>query len=51
MKASEEPTPLLLPDGTLTEQGQAVLAAVASGELATGQGAALLTALGTLAKQ
>jgi hypothetical protein len=50
LKASEEAAPLTLPDGTLTEQGKAVLASVASGDLAPGQGAALLTSLGTLAK-
>jgi hypothetical protein len=50
LKASEEAAPLALPDGTLTEQGRAVMAAVGAGELAPGQGAALLAALGTLAK-
>jgi hypothetical protein len=50
LKASEEATPLTMPDGTLTEQGRAVLVAVAAGELAPGQGAALLASLGTLAK-
>jgi len=50
LKASEEAAPLTLPDGTLTEQGRAVLGAVAAGELAPGQGAALLASLGTLAK-
>ena len=50
LKASEEATSLALPDGTLTEQGRAVMAAVGAGELAPGQGAALLAALGTLAK-
>ena len=50
LKASEEATLLTLPDGTLTEQGRAVLAAVGAGELAPGQGAALLASLGTLAK-
>jgi hypothetical protein len=50
LKASEEAAPVTLPDGTLTEQGRAVLVAVASGELAPGQGAALLASLGTLAK-
>lgn len=49
LKASEEAVPLTLPDGTLTEQGKAVLASVASGDLAPGQGAALLASLGTLA--
>ena len=50
LKATEEPAPLALPDGTLTEQGRAVLGAVAAGELAPGQGAALLGAIGTLAR-
>ena len=50
LKASEEPAPLALPDGTLPEQGRAVLVAVAAGDLAPGQGAALLASLGTLAK-
>ena len=50
LKASELPVPLALPDGTLTEQGRAVLIAVAAGDLAPGQGAALLSSLGTLAK-
>ncbi len=51
IKASEEPAPLALPaDGTLTEQGRAVLVAVADGAMAPGQGAALLASLGTLAK-
>ena len=50
LKASEETARLALPDGTLTEQGRAVLAAVAAGELAPGQGAALLASLGTLAR-
>lgn len=50
LKAAEQPQALTLPDGTLTEQGRAVLACVAAGELAPGQGAALLGALGTLAR-
>ena len=50
LKASEETAALALPDGTLTEQGRAVLGAVAVGDLAPGQGAALLASLGTLAK-
>ena len=50
LKAAEEAAPLALPDGTLTEQGRAVLGAVAAGELAPGQGAALLGAIGTLAR-
>ena len=50
LKASEDTARVGLPDGTLTEQGRAVVAAVAAGELAPGQGAALLASLGTLAK-
>jgi hypothetical protein len=50
LKATEEAALLALPDGTLTEQGRAVLGAVAAGKLAPGQGAALLASLGTLAK-
>ncbi len=50
LKAAEQTQALSLPNGTLTEQGRAVLAAVAAGELAPGQGAQLLTAFGTLGK-
>ena len=50
LKAAEQSAPLALPGGTLTDQGRAVIAAVASGELAPSQGAALLASLGTLAK-
>lgn len=50
LKAAEQPQALQLPDDTLTAQGRAVLAAVAAGELAPGQGAALLGAIGTLAR-
>ena len=50
VKPVEQSHPLSLPDGTLTDQGRAVLAAVAAGELAPGQGAALLGAIGTLAR-
>lgn len=50
IKAVEATQALSLPDGTLTQQGRAVLASVAAGELAPGQGAALLGALGTLAR-
>lgn len=50
LKASEEKAELTMPDGTLTDQGRAVVAAIAAGELAPGQGAALLASLGTLAK-
>ena len=51
VKAIEQAQALTLPtDGTLTDQGRAVLLAVAAGELAPGQGAALLGAIGTLAR-
>lgn len=50
VKAAEVAQPVTLAGETLTAQGRAVLAAVADGELAPGQGAALLGALGTLAK-
>ncbi len=50
LKAAEQPQALALPDGSLTEQGRAVLRSVADGVLAPGQGAALLGAIGTLAR-
>ena len=50
LKAVEPPQPLTLPDGSLTEQGRAVLASVADGEIAASQGAALVAAIGTLAR-
>ena len=50
VKAIEQPQTINLPNGTLTDQGRAVLAAVAAGELAPGQGAQLLAAIGTLGK-
>ena len=51
VKAIEQAVELQLPtDGTLTAQGRAVLSAVASGDLAPSQGAALLGAIGTLAR-
>jgi hypothetical protein len=50
MKAAEQTAPVALAGETLTEQGRAVVAAVTAGDLAPGQGAALLTSLGTLAK-
>lgn len=50
LKAAEQAQAMNLPDGTLTDQGRAVLASVAAGELAPSQGAALLGAIGTLAR-
>lgn len=50
VKATEQPAPLALPDGSLTEQGKAVLAAAGAGDLAPGQAAQLLSSLAALAK-
>jgi hypothetical protein len=51
VKAIEQAIELDLPtDGTLTTTGRAVLSAVASGDLAPSQGAALLGAIGSLAR-
>ncbi len=51
VKPVEQTQEIDLPEGgTLTAQGRAVLTAVAGGELAPGQGAQLLAAIGTLAK-
>ena len=50
LKAAEQAETITLPDGSLTVQGRAVLRAVAAGELAPGQGTALLGAIGTLAR-
>lgn len=50
LKASEATQPIDLPTGSLTDQGRAVLAAVAAGELAPGQAAQLLTAISGMAK-
>lgn len=50
LKPAEQAQAIALPDGSLTEQGRAILAAVAAAELAPGQGAALLSAIGSLAR-
>ena len=50
LKATEMGEPLNLPNGTLTEQGRAVMSAVSTGELAPSQGAALMGALGARAR-
>lgn len=50
IRPTEHAKPLALPDGTLTTQGRAVLAAVGAGELGPQQGAQLLSAIGTLAR-
>ena len=51
LKAIEQAVTLTLPnDGTLTAKASAVLSAAAAGDLAPGQAAQLIAALGTLAK-
>lgn len=50
MKPTELAVPLALPDGSLTEQGRAVLSAVSVGDLTPGQGSQLLAAIGALAR-
>ncbi len=51
LKPAEQAVSLSLPDGEgLTAQGTAIVQAVATGEIAPGQGAALLTGLGALAR-
>ena len=50
LKPAEQAQAVNIPEGTLTDKGRAVLDAVATGGLAPGQGAALLTAIGTLAR-
>lgn len=50
VKAAEQPVPIELPDGSLSDHGRAVLSAAGAGELSPGQAAQLLTGLGSLAK-
>lgn len=51
LKAMEQPQEMTIPEeGTLTDQGRAVLQAVALGELAPSQGAALMGAIGSMAR-
>ena len=50
LKPVEEAVTVSLSGQTLTERGRAALDAVADGQLAPGQGAALLAAIGALAK-
>lgn len=50
IKASEQTQTINLPDGSLTDQGRAVLLAVAAGEIAPSQGAALLSSIAGLAR-
>jgi hypothetical protein len=50
LKPTEDVAPLEMTDGGLADQGRAVLSAVSKGALAPGQGAVLMSALGSLAK-
>jgi len=50
LKAMEQSIVLSLPDSTLTAQGRAILQSISDGAIAPTQGAALITALGTLAR-
>jgi uncharacterized protein DUF5681 len=50
IKAVEAVATLGLPDGPLSDQGRAVLAAAGTGKLSPGQAAQLLAGLGALAK-
>lgn len=51
VKPVEQAQQLALPQGgSLTDQGRAVLTAIADGQLAPGQGAQLLAAIGALAR-
>lgn len=50
IKATEPATPINLPEGTLTDRANSVLAGLADGSLNTPQAAQLLQALGAVAK-
>lgn len=50
IKPVELAQPIAIADGSLTDKGRAVLAAVGAGELAPSQGAALVAAIGALAR-
>jgi len=50
LRPVELPTPLDLPDGTLAHQAQAVVQAVADGNIAPSQAAQIINALGGVAK-
>lgn len=50
LKAIEPAQTMSIPEGSLAEQGKAVVGLVAAGELPAGQGAVMLGTLGALAK-
>ena len=50
LRPVEQPTTFSLPTENLSDQGRQVLACVARGELSPGQGAQILSSIGTLAR-
>ncbi len=50
LKPAEETITLALPDGTITDQGRAVLAAVAAGEVPPGQASQIIAAIAAMAR-
>lgn len=50
VKATDSPAPITLPEGSLSDQARAVMAAAGRGEIAPAQAAQLLTGLGAVAK-
>lgn len=50
MRAVEQPTPFVLPEGMLTQRAEAVITALAEGEIAAGQAAQILQGLSAMAK-
>jgi hypothetical protein len=50
IKAAETPVAFAMPDGSLTERGQAILGAISAGEIPPSAGASLMTALGAMSK-
>lgn len=50
LRAIEVPTPFALPEGTLTEKADAVIKAMAAGDLATAQASQILQGLGALGR-
>jgi hypothetical protein len=49
LKAVDLPTPAPMPEGSLTEQGRAIVAAAVAGQISFGQAAQLVSALSAVA--
>jgi len=49
-KPADQPTPIALPDGTLTERADAVIKALGDGEIPASQASQVLSALASLAQ-